>query len=132
MQKFQDQAIRILDKINTSQFGALNKAFDRLKGLGWTVREEFNPFGAMYDKVWEHRWAEGINSQHKTDYARDLQHHFFTLYALVDMKENLGVFEPFEITVGRIGNTRTWFLIPPDEYVEDRQDVIDQQLLFKV
>lgn len=126
---FQSQLVRIFDKVRLDTRGSLGEAIAHLRSLGWKVEATVYPYSACYDSAWEHPAIAEFNRNHKSDYARDMLHHFFDLYVLHDDIES-EYFAPFYLSVGRIGNTTDFLLTPPNEYVEDREDELAQTRLF--
>lgn len=129
MDQFVQQAVRVFDKVSVTTRGSLRGALDSLRELGWSIEDTVYPYSSCYDNVWTHPAIAELNAGHKTDYARDMLHHFFDLYRLSDGVEP-EYFAPCYLSVGRIGNSTDFLLTPPAEYREDRADVRDQMLLF--
>ena len=115
MSKHSDQAKRIFGGIKVDREGSLAEAFETFRRVGWEVKHEY-AMHSLYDAILQHPYAALVNSQHRSDYARDMCHMFFDLYEVV---EDLDV-PDFYICIGRIGNTVDYTLQPPKEYVDER------------
>lgn len=125
MKKFDDQIVRLFKSVDFSREGDLTRVLTDLKSLGWKIKKQFNPYGACYDSYWEPEEITKRNDGKRG--AAIMSHYFFTLYR---SHEDCKTMPEFVFTAGRMGNTMDWLIDYPEEYSEERQDVIDQQLLF--
>lgn len=110
----QRQIKRVLNAIDWSASGELNKAFNKLKEVGWKLKSQTYTQLAGWENIWEHETV----TQHNEN-AHIMSHYFCTLYSAEDE-------DAYCLVLGRIGNTRDWELYPPEELVsEEKQLLLD-------